>query len=774
MAAGRSTRIIIGAKNDLPLPPSPASGGDRQLDTFLRTLFHDEVPPGLNWPDPDFFDLSLLRTSMSAMRLCQPDATDAAICATYLRRASTCLLNPNPLFDEAWYRTSYGDIDAAVRAGQFVSGFSHFVSHGLREGRWPNFTLRAAVVDQPASPVSALSPELYRQLNIGARTFLKAFNWLSELDHYNLFGRHLDYAIRADHRRSGLPGAIGAVLAEIDTAFYRERYLADDPDRDPADHYLNLGAALGHSPSRWFDEGWYRSFYVDVRRALRNGDVISGFHHYVLYGRGEGRRPRYDLRFALESRIPGVTVPALLDRLPHLRVRAAAPGRIVKVQDRPAAAAPTIWFLLPFLNADIAFGGYATVFALIKAVRRDGFGVGILCLEEERPNLEYFFWRQDDREFETCLSGCRILGRAELGAMAVRRDDLFVAYSVWDLKLAARLAAAAGGTPPFLLVQEYEPVFHDNGSLRTLCVELYAIPHVPIVNSRFLLDYLRRHRIGVFAGIPSGDGRHHLFEHHINRLPGQTARAMATRRDRLLVAYARPEAHAARNLFEIVVLALEQLCARGAFGPEWFFVGLGCLSDLPDIDLGGGHNMRLVPKMSREDYVAFMGSVDIGISLMSAPHPSVVPFELATTGALVVTNTYENRSAADLAAICANIVPCDESLSGVVAALAEAASRVDDFAERERRTYRPENPPWDRIFSPAMVREIFGRPVPAAAPRPPVPRSPSRTETIRRLAAPSRALASRSLVGRTPGNVDDAVSQEQSRSIKNMTNLNID
>ena len=137
---------------------------------------------------------------------------------------------------------------------------------------------------------------------------------------------------------------------------------------------------------------------------------------------------------------------------------------------------------------------------------------------------------------------------------------------------------------------------------------------------------------------------------------------------------------------------------------------------MPDVDLGGRHALRLVPKMEEADYAAFMSAVDVGISLMSAPHTGVLPLELATTGALVVTNTYANRSAAELISICPNIVPCEESLDGVVAVLLEAVGRVDDFAARERGTYRPLAPGWDAILSPTFVRSVFGKPsVPAAA-----------------------------------------------------------
>ena len=38
-----------------------------------------------------------------------------------------------------------------------------------------------------------------------------------------------------------------------------------------------------------FDEAFYLARYPDVARAVTNGDVLSGKHHYIIYGMAEGR-----------------------------------------------------------------------------------------------------------------------------------------------------------------------------------------------------------------------------------------------------------------------------------------------------------------------------------------------------------------------------------------------------------------------------------------------------------------------------------------------------
>ena len=46
------------------------------------------------------------------------------------------LLQAVPI-DEVWYRTTYPDVDQAIRTGTYRSARQHFVEHGYFEGRRP-------------------------------------------------------------------------------------------------------------------------------------------------------------------------------------------------------------------------------------------------------------------------------------------------------------------------------------------------------------------------------------------------------------------------------------------------------------------------------------------------------------------------------------------------------------------------------------------------------------------------------------------------------------
>ncbi len=682
-------------------------------------------------------DLRRLRFQMSALGLCEPHASDVQVAKLYFSKRCSAV-SPNAFFDEAWYIDTYHDVRQAISNEGLISGFVHYIERGMSEGRWPNSVLAAAAAacPTPGPPLPALHDQAYLQLNPAAQAFLSAFPHLPPLAHYNLYGRRLGYRTERRREEQGKDDGMRVVAAAFDADFYRREYLADVACDDPLAHYLSVGVKAGHSPNTWFDERWYCAFYPEVRLARDEGWLPSGFFHYLYSGRTEGRQPRFDLTLALEARMAGVTAPSLLAKTVELD-RRLEPRHGLPQLDLKAEGKPTVWIVFPTLNPDIMFGGYRAVLWLVVAILQAGFAVRIVCLQED-PNLPYFLLREGSAAVRQAFMNVGVLDRTAFAEAAYGPEDRFMAYSAWDLPICARLAARTRHLP-LMLAQEYEPVFYDNGAHRALCESIYRIPHFAIINSDFLRDYFEAHGVGPFAGRSPAESRSRYvtFQHRIIQLPRQTARSMTARSTRTLVLYARPEGHAARNVFEIAVLALQRLCRASFFGPEWRFEGVGALSSLPPLELGDGHQMTLREKQSEEDYAKMCGGMDVGVSLMYAPHPSVMPFEFATTGAMVVTNTYENRSAAQLEAICGNIVPCDLSIEGVMAAIRTAVGRLGDVETREARALVPSTGGWQDIFNQTFVESFLGT-TPAALPQTVVPLA-GRTRRPRLAAESARA-----------------------------------
>ena len=67
---------------------------------------------------------------------------------------------------------------------------------------------------------------------------------------------------------------------------------------------------------------------------------------------------------------------------------------------------------------------------------------------------------------------------------------------------------------------------------------------------------------------------------------------------------------------------------------------------------------------------------------MYTPHPSLPPIEMAAAGMPTVTNTFENKDAAALAAISANLIAAEPTVEGVAAALEQAEARCERLDQR--------------------------------------------------------------------------------------------
>ena len=86
------------------------------------------------------------------------------------------------------------------------------------------------------------------------------------------------FVFAAELRRSGL----------FDEKFYALSGEARAAGVDPAVHYLSVGESRGYAPSQFFDPVYYREVNPDIAVL---GAGVNCLHHYVCFGRAEGRRP---------------------------------------------------------------------------------------------------------------------------------------------------------------------------------------------------------------------------------------------------------------------------------------------------------------------------------------------------------------------------------------------------------------------------------------------------------------------------------------------------
>ncbi|MBS3821111.1 MAG: hypothetical protein KGY81_05035, partial [Phycisphaerae bacterium] len=269
---------------------------------------------------------------------------------------------------------------------------------------------------------------------------------------------------------------------------------------------------------------------------------------------------------------------------------------------------------------------------------------------------------------------------------------------------------------------EYEPIFHANSSTRAVLESAYRLPHVPIFNTAALQHHFQAEGLGIYDPDYREPQRPPalVFEHAICDLSPPSREALERRTVRKLLFYARPERHAERNLFAVGLLALRQALAKGYFPGPWEFHGIGTLIARCRVDLGEGRNLHIVPRVSQAQYEQFVPGFDVGLSLMMAPHPSVLPFEMLSAGMVVVTNTYGHRRKEFFAGISPNLVPCLPEVDSVAEGLRQAAAKATDTDARLRDATVAWNRSWDEAFSPAFIRRLLaamdGVATPAPAP----------------------------------------------------------
>jgi hypothetical protein len=373
------------------------------------------------------------------------------------------------------------------------------------------------------------------------------------------------------------------------------------------------------------------------------------------------------------------------------------------------AAPRRVNVLIGLLDFRYVFGGYITVFHLARRLLDAGHRIRLVIVDEceYRPDL----WRQ---QFKTLPGLEDFTDRSEViyaydraVPVEVHPGDRFLATSWWTAHIAHKAATELGRQSFTYLSQDYEPLFYPMGPLAALANESYALPHHAVFSTELLRDFFRESRLSVYAaGREVGDRMSVAFENAITAVGPVTANDLAGRAPRKVLFYARPEAHNARNLFEIGVLALAEAVRSGAFRGAWEFWGCGCSSIAGRIELADGLSLGLLPRQDVSEYAKTLKAHDVGLALMYTPHPSLVPLEMASVGLLTVTNTYANKTADRVRSLSSNLIAVEATVPGIAAGLRRAAANVEDIAARVRGASVNWSTDWDTSFPPSLVRRI--------------------------------------------------------------------
>ena len=364
--------------------------------------------------------------------------------------------------------------------------------------------------------------------------------------------------------------------------------------------------------------------------------------------------------------------------------------------------------LIPTIELTHLFGGYIAKFNLARRLAERGHRTRIVTVDPT-PQLPRD-WRE---RIETYAGLDGLFERVEV-AFGRDRDaplelnpaDSLIATTWWTAHLAGRMLPSLKRDRFLYLIQEYEPYTFVMGSWAAMAKATYELPHTALFSTELLRDFFAARGYGVFAGGDERGRRDSVsFRNAITSVSPPSRAELASRGRRRLLFYARPEVHAARNMFELGALALTRAILDGDFGEEWSFHGIGAVEEAENIRLGSA-NLELLTRRDQSSYADFVREFDLGLALMFTPHPSLVPLEMASAGLVTVTNTFETKTREAMNAISPNLLAAEPSLEGIVAGLEQAARRTEDFDARAAGSAVDWSSDWDQSLDDDLMGAV--------------------------------------------------------------------
>lgn len=252
----------------------------------------------------------------------------------------------------------------------------------------------------------------------------------------------------------------------------------------------------------------------------------------------------------------------------------------------------------------------------------------------------------------------------------VEDADLFITTSWWTT--AAVLPSVRHDSIIYLL-QEDERMFYPYGDDRVKCEAILRNSDIRfLINTKLLFDHF------VQDGLRNIAANGAWFE------PAFPANVFYPRKKvgeekRKFFFYARP--NNLRNLFYFGIEVIEQAITQRVLDlNHWEIYLVG--KEIPAVAFDGGYVPKRCESLTWSEYAELVGTVDVGLSLMSTPHPSYPPLDLAASGAVVVTNRFGIKS--DLSGYSPNLICADLDRDALVEAIRTAVTMASDPRLREQ------------------------------------------------------------------------------------------
>jgi hypothetical protein len=380
------------------------------------------------------------------------------------------------------------------------------------------------------------------------------------------------------------------------------------------------------------------------------------------------------LREQLKRALPGT----VMRTLQSVRNRLAAPPleEIVlhdyKMVPEPGDR-PRLTLVIPSIAPEKTFGGVLTGIDIVLALAKRSDAQLRILLDDRGPVPLGTCVPDRAQKLALDMRQVEIVPRLQQKpSVQVRSSDVFMTYNWWTSLNIRRLIDdqaqhfGQAAKPSIYLIQEYEPAFYAMSSTHMAARQAFE-PSQPcwgIFNSTELFQYsaAQGHKLG----------RSYIFEPQLDAsLRRFLERAPTPKKKRILV-YGRPTVP--RNCYPAIEKGLRAWARRYPEFADWEIVSAGDAHQ--QIELAPGQRMKSVGKLTLEQYGELLLTTAVGLSLMSSPHPSYPPLEMAHFGLWTVTNRYANK---DLSLSHSNIISThDIAPDSIATALAQACRNYEN------------------------------------------------------------------------------------------------
>lgn len=352
-----------------------------------------------------------------------------------------------------------------------------------------------------------------------------------------------------------------------------------------------------------------------------------------------------DGKVYLDKYWPGLTKPIGINNYEFYSYM-IKPQPIIKMTK---SESKTIYVIMHSIDLEIIFGGMNAFFRFITAYAKEKCSSRLeLILTDQKSGYEGAKYQLDKPEhpLSKIKSGLEVniqlFNNWNQKNLNIYSSPTLIAYNAKSAYLCKEINKIVKNCNLIYFIQEDESIFSSNNSFNAAIKNSYHFDFTKIINSNILLKFLNKNYPEAFKD----KSKIITFQHQY--LSPEKPIHYARKKSQIIV-YFRPESHAERNCPEIIIESLRQWSKkfRESHSQKFKFIGLGAF-DAHSIYIDDENHLNVIPKLDLKEYTNIMKDSAAGISLMNAPHPGVVPFEMAEFGVRCVTNTFQNRSKEDL------------------------------------------------------------------------------------------------------------------------------